>query len=173
MSIAEQNNAQIERLRSAISDAYTACNEKGATMPSSEIIENLGNCIRSIQGGVPFATGIVSNVTAGQTFSITGIKDEKTNKAFDVKGFIGYIEPTTATNYVSGGSKPATVAFIKTQYLDKVICIAAYSSAYSVRINPNSTTYITISGNSFTYKPPTSGMYHVMAATQWRWIAWG
>lgn len=60
MSIAEQNNAQIERLRSAIADAYAACNEKYAIMPSSEIITNLASCIRSIQSGID-----TSDATAG------------------------------------------------------------------------------------------------------------
>lgn len=49
----EQNNAQLERLRSAIADAYSACNEKSATIPSVENIANLANCIRSIQGSIP------------------------------------------------------------------------------------------------------------------------
>ncbi len=53
MSVIEQNNAQIERLRSAIAEAYAACDEKEATMPSDEVIANLASCIRSIQHGIP------------------------------------------------------------------------------------------------------------------------
>ena len=120
------------------------------------------------------ATGIVANVTAGQTFSVTGIKDEKKGESFDVKGVFACIDPYSATNFIAGSGKPALVAFFRAPNSEKVVCISAYSSAYSVRINPNNaSTYMTVNGNSFTYDPPTSGMYEVMAAERWRWIAWG
>ncbi len=75
MSVIEQNNAQIERLRSAIAEAYAACDEKEATMPSDEVIANLASCIRSIQHGIPDGYVIPSgsvNITTNGSHSVSG-----------------------------------------------------------------------------------------------------
>ena len=47
MSIA----SQITRINNNISNAYSACSAKGATMPSTQNSANLANCISSISGG--------------------------------------------------------------------------------------------------------------------------
>lgn len=44
--------SEIERIKSNIANAYTACEEKGATMPSVLNSANLFDCIASITGGV-------------------------------------------------------------------------------------------------------------------------
>ena len=122
-----------------------------------------------------FATGIVSNVTAGQQMTVSGIKDSVTGEAFTPKGIVCFICPTATTNYSSGqGGKPAIVMFYKDYNVDDGGGIAAYSSAYVVRINPSvPRDYLTVSGNSFTYKGATASMYGLMPATRWRWAAWG
>lgn len=48
MSIA----SEITRINTNISNAYTACNNKGATMPATQNSANLATCIDSISGGV-------------------------------------------------------------------------------------------------------------------------
>ncbi len=125
-----------------------------------------------------FAAGVMPNVTAGMKFSVTGIKDEKTGEAFTPKGIIGFICPTSTDNFYSSGNKPATVAFYRNDIAGDSAAIAAYNTAYSVRIHttvlidtdlPN----LTISGNSFTYDSATASMYGLMAAARWRWFAWG
>lgn len=47
MSIA----SQITRINNNISNAYSACSAKGATMPPAQNSANLANCISSISGG--------------------------------------------------------------------------------------------------------------------------
>ena len=125
-----------------------------------------------------FATNIVNNVTAGQKLTVSGIKDEKTGEIFTPKGIIGFICPSSTSNYISSSNKPATVAFYRNDIAGDSAAIAAYNTAYSVRIHttvlidtdlPN----LTISGNSFTYDASTASMYGLMAAARWRWFAWG
>ena len=135
-----------------------------------------------------FATGTVSNVTAGQKMSVTGIKDEKTGEAFEVKGVLAFIQPTSnETKYPAGhaAATPAVFAFVRDEartFGVAMACVATSASASyvrEVRLNtdiggvtnqPNDD--IVISGNSFYYKANTS-MYGVIAAKQWRWVAWG
>ena len=47
MSIAEQQ----EKIKLYLTDAYNACNEQKATIPSNKNLQSLGSCIRSIKGG--------------------------------------------------------------------------------------------------------------------------
>lgn len=125
-----------------------------------------------------FATDIVSNVTAGQKLTVTGITDEKTGEAFTPKGVMGFICPSSTSNYISSGNKPATVAFYRNDTVGDSAAIAAYNTAYSVRIHTtvltdNDLPNLTISGNSFKYDSATASMYGLMAAGRWRWVAWG
>ena len=121
-----------------------------------------------------FATGVVTNVTAGQQLSVTGIKDALTGETFNVKGLICFLCPDAATNYKTSGEKPAAVCFYKNNELSEAAAICAYNSAYSVRIHPTTpNSYLTISGNSFSYQSLTTSMYGLMAGDKWRWYAWG
>lgn len=135
-----------------------------------------------------FATGTVDSVTAGQKMTVTGIKDEATGEAFDVKGVMAYIQPTEnktvyPANHASG--TPAVVCFIRDNrrgFGIAMACAATSTSASNVReirlntdlggvTSPNNTT-ITFNANSFTYTARTD-MYGLLAASQWRWVAWG
>ncbi len=135
-----------------------------------------------------FATGIVPNVTAGQAIKITGITDEKTEEAFDVKGVLAFIQPTAnLTVYPSGhaAAKPAVFAFVRDEartFGIAMACAATSGSASYVRevrlntdiggVTNQPNTDIIISGNGFEYTANT-GMYGVIAAQEWRWVAWG
>lgn len=61
MSIA----SEITRINNNISAAYTACNNKGATMPITQDSANLATCISSISGGGGSSTGINREVVNG------------------------------------------------------------------------------------------------------------
>ena len=118
------------------------------------------------------ATGIVTNVTAGQELTVTGILDEKTDQPFDVKGVFACIEPTTTTNYsASGDGKPGLLVIYNANSDAGTVIVATYSAKNTVRAGCRSTR-LTMSGNSFSIMADTS-MYGVVAASKWRWIAWG
>lgn len=120
-----------------------------------------------------FATGVIDSVSAGQQISVTGITDSITEETFNIRGVILFICPTSATNFKTSGEKPAAACIYRDLDMSEAAAICAYNSAYSIRIHsttPN--TYLSVSGNSFTYQSLTASMYGVMAA-RWRWFAWG
>lgn len=43
--------SEIQRIKNNVSNAYSVCNSKGATMPEVRNVANLSNCIRSIETG--------------------------------------------------------------------------------------------------------------------------
>lgn len=56
--------SEIQRIKTNIANAYTVCNNKGATMPVTENSANLANCIDSISSG-GLLENIMSQVVAG------------------------------------------------------------------------------------------------------------
>ena len=66
MSIA----SEITKLNSNLTDSYTACNTKGATMPSALNFDNLPDCIDSIQTGT---TPVLDSLTITPTTSSQSI----------------------------------------------------------------------------------------------------
>ncbi len=132
-----------------------------------------------------FATGVVTNVTAGQKLQVTGIKDVLSNETFNVQGVLAYIEVTSNTTiYPKNHSNtvPAVFCFIRDNRTEFGVAMACYADGSNVRevrlnkdiggINNENNDYITFNGNSFTYKA-VSGMYGLLAASSWRWVAWG
>lgn len=117
------------------------------------------------------ASGVVSNVTSGQEFSVSGIKDDKTGQTFDVKGVFACIEPTATTTYSSYANKPSLVAFYNASVESGTVIIAGTDKTYSVRAGCNSSR-LTFSGSRFTFMADQT-MYGVMSASKWRWVAWG
>ena len=59
--------SEITRINNNIASAYTACNNKGATMPQIQNSANLATCISSISGGGggSLLTNIYTNRTPG------------------------------------------------------------------------------------------------------------
>lgn len=62
--------SEINRLKSAVSAAYSAAKGKGATLPSAQTADNLASCIGSIAASVsgstlvlPFGTVTQSNLS--------------------------------------------------------------------------------------------------------------
>lgn len=63
--------SEITRIQGNISAAYTACNNKGATMPATQNSDNLADCINSIIVGSFYATLTVTT-NSGATVSVAG-----------------------------------------------------------------------------------------------------
>lgn len=135
-----------------------------------------------------FASGTVSNVTAGQQLTVTGIKDILTGEAFTPQGVFGFVEVTSNTTLYPANHKnniPAVFCFVRDNRTKFGIAMACFSTEdkvanlREVRFNADiggvsgkENTYITFSGNSFTYVGVTS-MYGLLGASKWRWAAWG
>ena len=62
-------SSEIVRIQTAIADAYTACQDMGATMPAVLNSDNLEQCIASITGGQPAAQGRFVAITGSDANS--------------------------------------------------------------------------------------------------------
>lgn len=59
-------SSEIQRIKTNIENAYTVCNNKGATIPQEQNSNNLANCINSITGdGEGLLESIISEVVNG------------------------------------------------------------------------------------------------------------
>ena len=107
MSIADQ----ITRIRGNISNAYDACNEKGATLPTTQNSTNLAATITSIKAG---GTGTIDITTNGMhdvgsyASANVNVEPELQEKTTTTNGEIipddGYYGLSKVTVNVSGGS---------------------------------------------------------------------
>ena len=61
--------SEIQRIKDNIADAYTSCQNKGATMPATQNSDNLANCISTIQTGGGGSTLITKTITANGTYN--------------------------------------------------------------------------------------------------------
>ena len=65
-------NSEIERISTNIASAYTACSNKGATMPATQNLDNLPNCVASIQTpAIGINREVVNGVYKAPTSSFT------------------------------------------------------------------------------------------------------
>lgn len=157
-------------------------------------VVNFANALVNVEGVIDetkvthFATGVVPNVTAGQQMTVTGIKDMLTGEAFNVQGVLAYYEVTSNTTiYPANHAKevPAVFCFIRDNRSKFGICMCCAATdtnvkyVREVRLNSDiggvskpENTKITFNGNSFTYEADP-GMYGLLAASAWRWVAWG
>ena len=120
MSIA----SEIQRIQGNIASAYTACNNKGATMPATQNSANLATCIGSIPTGGGGSTLITKNITQNGTYnassdnadgyssvtvnvsggSFTGINREVVNGVYKApETSFTWSLPSTATEVGSNG----------------------------------------------------------------------
>lgn len=100
--------------------AYTACNNKGATMPATQNLTNLATCISSISGGGGYSeipsyqinNGVLNRRTIvlnGTEFSnVTSIADYGLSRVFsdnsNVSGTVNFSNVTTIGNYGMEGA---------------------------------------------------------------------
>ena len=123
MSIAEQNSAQIERLKTIIANAFTKCSAKKATMPTDRKIANLPDCIDSI---------VVPSGTKPEVITTNGEHNVKEYEFAQVN-----VQPKTQSKNVS----PAVAA--QTFYPD-----SGYDGFYQFTVNGIKTYYNTYTPTS-------------------------
>lgn len=106
--------SEITKLNTNLTNSYTACNNKGATMPTNQNFDNLATCISSIQtGGSPnLQTKSVSLTNKnGQTFSadngydgLSSITVTPSNKTLSITPSKTSQTKTVPTNYSGYGT---------------------------------------------------------------------
>ena len=61
--------SEITKLQNNLSDSYTACQGKGATIPANQNFDNLATCINTIQTGGGGSTLITKTITQNGTYN--------------------------------------------------------------------------------------------------------
>lgn len=84
--------SEITKLETNLAAAYTAANEKGATLPASENFDNLATCIASIPSGgggssdTPYTTIVTLENTIRGTSEVAS--DEEAQACDDISLFL-------------------------------------------------------------------------------------
>ena len=78
-------SSEITKLNTNLTSSYTACQNKGATMPANQNFDNLATCINSIQtGGI--LENLLNEIIAGNNpVSITELQSVETQ----INAFLG------------------------------------------------------------------------------------
>jgi hypothetical protein len=93
--------SEIQRIKTNIANAYTSCNSKGATMPASQVSDNLADCIDSISGGGSFI-GLPREVVNGQySMPTTSFTFSLPNDATDLGQYAMYYTFRACTGVTS------------------------------------------------------------------------
>lgn len=84
MTIADE----IQRIKTNIENAYTVCNNKGATIPQEQNSDNLADCINSITGdGEGLLEGLISEIVVGNNpVDITDLQSVETQLSDIIEG---------------------------------------------------------------------------------------
>lgn len=73
-------STEITKLNTNLTASYTACSNKGATLPASQNFDNLATCIGSIpSGGSGLLENIMADVVAGNNpVDVTALQSAET-----------------------------------------------------------------------------------------------
>lgn len=181
MSVAEQNNAQIERLKGLIKDSFTACSEKDATMPSTELFANLPGTIRSIQTGVPDGyinlADVINHCTQSDsgTFTGSGQTCEKLSIGLSFRPKIILVAATTPITTSNTGS-PYEICAVWRVYNDdfdvlRDNCVFVYKSGSSAKSGHTVSNGLRGNANNTITGWGTSAKF--ASGVTYSWYAWG
>ena len=84
MTIADE----IQRIKTNIENAYTVCNNKGATIPQDQNSDNLADCINSITGdGEGLLESLISEIVDGNNpVDVTDLQDVESQLVDIIEG---------------------------------------------------------------------------------------
>lgn len=150
--------SEITKLNTNLTASYTACNNKGATMPANQNFDNLANCIGSIQtGSTP--TLITKNITQNGTYNASSDNaDGYSSVTVNVSGGGGttYSYPNVVGNYyvLADGSIYPMSFYSANDSKTKYLWESDNGVAYTDGDSPSFSTVLTLNSGSFNWGIP-------------------
>lgn len=90
--------SEVQRIKTNIANAYTSCNSKGATIPASQVSDNLADCINSIQGGGILENSLEEIIAGNNPVDTTELQSAETQ----IHAFLGDVTPSTLSITANG-----------------------------------------------------------------------
>lgn len=129
--------SEIQRIKTNISNAYTACDGKGATMPTTQNSANLATCIDSLQsgGGIPYVLPDL-NYIVRTNYSVENVKKGSnilsyTETNLNTSAFAEtYKNDTTILALILNGITTISAQYLSPPYALYSVCSGATNLKY-------------------------------------------
>ena len=150
--------SEIQKLQTNLTNSYTKCSNKGATMPASENFDNLAGCIDTITT-MNGTTLSITPTTSAQSFTPESPYNAFTNVSVSAVTYT--IDPNITANNIKAGVNilgvQGNVVELKGETRSELIT-STYAATFTPSSGKNGITSITVTPNLYnaTFTPTTS-----------------